>query len=331
MRIAILAMIAITAATPAVGADLPVTATADLRDGRTGLVAFRSLAFDGVTIVGTLTMPRRKPKGASKVAAMVIHHGSAGPRASREGRYARFLNRLGMATFVLDSFGPRKVRTTTRRQSQVRGIWMVGDAFTALKLLATHPGIDARRIGIIGFSKGGTVALNTAARQMNRQFLGASGLRFAVHIPLYPWCGLPFKTVRWTGGPILVLMGARDTYTGIAPCRRYVARLRAAGVDARLVAYPGAYHAFDHDGLTRVQHLRQAQNFSRCLAWRGDDLWLIDPATGRRMGTRVETRAFFQRCMTRGATIGPNPVARRQAMIDIERFVSARLLRKRAR
>jgi acetyl esterase/lipase len=59
---------------------------------------------------------------------------------------------------------------------------MIGDAYRALKLLATHPRIDPARITVMGFSKGGGVVLYAALTRFQR-LQGSANTRFAHHIP----------------------------------------------------------------------------------------------------------------------------------------------------
>lgn len=290
----------------------------DVSGGPTGRIEFRTMARDRIVVWGDLALA---PQGGQRQPAVVIVHGSAGPRAEREGRWAGEFNKIGYASFVLDSFGPRGVRSTGRNQAQVRGRQMIGDAFAGLRVLARHPRIDPSRIGIVGFSKGGGVAVSTSAAQYHRRFFRDGTPRFAFHIAFYPPCNFQFETIRPTGAPLLVLIGGSDDYVGVASCRRYVGRMRAAGMNASLIVYPGAHHAFDHDFGRGTFYFRQAQVFKNCSLLVTDNLRLRNPQTGQAMGSRREVWDYLRGCMTRGATLGPNPQARRKALADVRRFV----------
>ncbi len=161
---------------------------ATLADGRPGRIQFESqtpagyfalarrVAAPKVVVFGTLRLPR---EGSGRVPAMVIAHGSAGVDA-REAAWADRLTALGLVTFVVDSFTPRNVRETATDQGRLPTAATVADALAALRLLGTHPRIDPERIGVIGFSKGGQVALYTALEPFRRAVI-ADDRRFAAH------------------------------------------------------------------------------------------------------------------------------------------------------
>jgi dienelactone hydrolase len=67
----------------------------------------------------------------------------------------------------------------------------VAGALAALRLLATHPSIDPSRIGVIGFSRGGSAAINSALEPIRHAIINED-LRFAAHVALYPGCAVPF-------------------------------------------------------------------------------------------------------------------------------------------
>jgi len=91
-------------------------------------------------------------------------HGSTGV-SDHHRRYARLLAKWGIAALVVDPFSPRGIATTVGDQGAISPQAMLVDAYAALDLLATHPRIDRKRIALIGWSKGGTVALLAARRR----------------------------------------------------------------------------------------------------------------------------------------------------------------------
>jgi dienelactone hydrolase len=111
------------------------------------------------------------------------------------------------------------VRQTATDQSQLPTAAHVADALAALRLLATHPRIDPERIGVIGFSKGGQVALYTALEPFRRAVI-EDDRRFAAHVALYPYCGDWYMAERVTGAPMRWLLGGRDDYTPAEARRR---------------------------------------------------------------------------------------------------------------
>ncbi len=102
---------------------------------------------------------------------------------------------MGVATFRPHSFALRKVTSTVGRQHLVHRAKMMADAYHALTLLRTHPRLDPKRMGLMGASKGGGVALFTAWEFMTKPSLPGPE-RFALHIPLYPNCSTTFEVGR---------------------------------------------------------------------------------------------------------------------------------------
>jgi dipeptidyl aminopeptidase/acylaminoacyl peptidase len=135
------------------------TPPANLADGRSDVIRFESLTPSGYfqlarkettrtsVIAGTLTLP---PGTDGRGPAMIISHGSGGILESREVWWADQFARMGIAAFVVDSFGPRNVAQTATTSRSCPTAVNVADALVALKLLATHPRIDPARIGVLG-------------------------------------------------------------------------------------------------------------------------------------------------------------------------------------
>lgn len=272
------------------------------------------------SIVGWLTVPTgpsaRKP-------AMVISHGSGGILDGRENAWAARLNALGVATFVVDSFKPRGIASTGDDQSRLPTAASVADAFAALSLLAGRSEIDATRIGVMGFSKGGQVALYTALEPFRRGSV-AGDLRFGLHVALYPSCSIPYLSREVTKAPMLFLLGGADDYTPAAHCARYVDYFRARGAPVAAVTFPNAHHGFDVP--SAPQTLSRVQTARNC----GLDIEL-EPVAGRRWDNGVavaasDIGAYLRGCMQRGATFGGNADALAGAIREVSAAVK-RVLR----
>jgi len=313
----------------AIGASLATAEpVSSLADGRTGRVEFRSVTpsgptalvqrtADGAIVTAHLALP---PGEADRVPAMVIAHGSGGLLPGREDAWARRLQALGIATFAVDSFGPRGIATTSRDQSRLSTMANLADALAALQLLATHPRVDPARIGVIGFSRGGQVALYSALEPLRRAIVGDDGPRFAAHVALYPSCSIPYHAAQVTGAPILMLLGAADDYTPPRHCRAYADWFRGRGAPVRAVEYAGAYHDFD---VPEPPRFRPALQTARACPAEVD----VDMGAVRRLDTGEALRgadagAFLRGCMQRGATIGGDRAALASAERDVAEFLS---------
>jgi dienelactone hydrolase len=190
----------------------------------------------------------RMPINASRpMPAVVIVHGSAGID-SRGSVYAEELNRAGIATLEIDMWSARGIEGAGDRPQGVP--LTLPDAYGAFKLLAANSAIDAKRIGIMGFSWGGVVSMLTATRPYSEKYLGKD-IKFAAHAPNYPVCwvynrvpGYEFKDL--TGAPILLQAGELDTYDLPDTCPALVKSLGDLG--SRLVTvkvYADAGHGWE--------------------------------------------------------------------------------------
>ena len=186
----------------------------------------------------------------AKLPAVVIVHGTGGMDA-KGPMYAQALNAVGIATLEIDLWSPRGLAGgANARPKHVNET--LPDAFGALGFLASHPRIDGRRVGIVGFSWGGVVSMLSADKAYAEALSGA-GLRFAAHAPFYPICfaynrvpGYPFRDV--TGAPIYILTGADDKYDDDPNmCARLIDTLPGDQRSSiNLKVYPGAEHGFNN-------------------------------------------------------------------------------------
>lgn len=276
-------------------------------------------------VYGYLSLPANVGK---PVSAMVLVHGSGG-LGVREARYVTEYNRMGIATFAVDSFTPRGVTSTVVDQSRVSTTQMVSDAYGALKLLSEHPRIDKHRIGVQGGSKGGQVALD-AAMEFSARLRGIpADLKFAAHIPLYPGCTAQYRQPKTRGAPILMLLGGRDDYVGSAPCLDYAAAIKKAGASIDVIVYPNAEHGFDGRDGEGHYWIANAQNFSKCVVYIETDGKMTYAKTGETLETPAKAmNVLLKDCVTRGASVGTDPAAKSKSLDDMRAFFKRTLLQE---
>ncbi|CCQ72772.1 dienelactone hydrolase family protein [Magnetospira sp. QH-2] len=180
-----------------------------------------------------------------KYPALVIAHGAGGVNGRNRWWRDEFLKR-SFIVGQIDSYRPRGVKNTLLDPFSVTNDEMIADGFIALKEIAKHPNVDRQRIGIMGGSKGGIVALYTAMEALRRNFI-ADDLRYAFHVAKYPYCGYYPLNMTLTGSPVLMMTAGKDRLTWPVHCRRFVERTESPSIE--YLEYPGLGHSFDTPSL----------------------------------------------------------------------------------
>jgi len=255
----------------------------------------------------------RLPAGTSRVPAVILVHGSGGVGAN-VGRWAEEFNEIGVAAFLLDCFTGRGIAQTITDQTQLTSLAMIVDAYRALELISKHARIDASRIAVMGFSKGGFAALYASLNRFRRMH-GPVGLEFAAYIPFYPSCYTTYlEDDQVSDRPIRVFHGTADDYVSIEPCRIYVERLCRAGKDVQLTEYAGAHHAFDNPLYTAALSLPDAVTTNLCPRKEFPGGEIVNLETGQPF-------TWSDNCVKRGATVGYDPVATAEATKAVKAFL----------
>ncbi|MBZ9606028.1 dienelactone hydrolase family protein [Phyllobacterium chamaecytisi] len=230
---------------------------------------------DGVSV--TLTGELRFPNWDEELPAVVILHGNSGPVSSIGARWSALLNKMGIATFRLDSFGGRGVVNLSIDQSQLSFVTRFYDVYRAVDVLAAHPRIDPSRIAVLGYSSGGTSALYTGLSRFQKLH-GPTKTRIAAHVAFYGACNIQFiDELDVADAPIREFHGSADNQTLAAPCRDYITRLHAAGKDAVMNEYPGAHHGFDAPDSVPSSMSQTSRNCQR----REEDGKIVNVATNK--------------------------------------------------
>jgi len=264
-----------------------------------------------VTLAGYLRLPKNNEKNP----VLVLFHGANGLGGDGSPVYdwSRILNEAGIATFAVDSFSGRGIATLADA-SKIDPVSRVVDAYRALDLLAKHPLVDASKIAVMGFSHGGGAALYSSLVRF-QQMYGKPEVQFAAHVSVYGGCHTTFRQDEaLTNRPVLMLHGTADDWVAIGPCREYVARLIKASMNARLIEYPEAYHAFDAPGVREAIKLPQALTRRKCRFAEVEDGSLVNADT-------KQPFSLSDPCFERGTTVQYNEAAANKAHDDVKAFL----------
>ena len=116
----------------------------------------------------------------------------------------------------------------------------LADAAGAIRLLRAHPQVP-ERIGVVGFSFGGSVAAVAAGRdsRMRAAVLAAAPVSFGGD-PKWK----PIAELSRTRARVLLVWGSRDTQVPFEHAERYAAVISQARVSHKIVVIEGGDHDF---------------------------------------------------------------------------------------
>jgi dienelactone hydrolase len=261
----------------------------------------RMVPADPVTLSGELKFPA----GAGPFPAVILAHGCGGTGAA-DATWAPVLREWGYATFVVDSFRGRGLTRICVQPRVLSPTQRIPDVYGALRILATHPRIDARRVALMGFSHGGDVALRAATQWAKDRFAPPGQPGFRALLPFYPFCGYVYPERQRISAPLRLHHGELDDWLPVAPCIRLVESLKVSRQDAGITVYPGGLHGFDNAGIGSAKvYLPDVGSLTGCTFAVGG---LAGPYPKPR-----ESDAQATRCLRKGASIGYSAEASAQA------------------
>lgn len=241
------------------------------------------------------------PPGAGPFPAVILAHGCGG-RGNADAGWAIVLREWGYATFVVDSFRGRGLTQVCTAQRDLTPTQRMPDVYGALRVLATHPRVDARRIALMGFSHGADVAQRSATQWARDTYAPPGQPRFRAVFPFYAFCGLVFPERARLAVPMRMHHGALDDWLAPGPCVQYVDGLRAAGQDASITVYPEARHGFDNTSLASAYiYLPAMDSVAGCTF---ESTHILGPVKNP-----AGMQALMARCIRKGASIGFNAKA----------------------
>jgi dienelactone hydrolase len=177
-------------------------------------------------------------KQGKRPAVLVIHQWTG--ISDHEKERAHRLAELGYNVLVADVYG-KGVRPQPPEAGKEAGKYKSNRTLLrkrvndALAVLAKDPRTDASKMGAMGFCFGGTAALELARSGANVK--GVVTFHGGLDSP-NPADGKRIK------GKILALHGADDPFVPPKDVAAFEQEMKGAGVDYKLVQYPGAVHSF---------------------------------------------------------------------------------------
>ena len=133
---------------------------------------------------------------------------------------------------------------------QVRGndptdAQMLADIRGAIKFLKTHSGVDASRIAVFGYCKGGGMAVLAAAEFSElKAIVSFHGFARRTQPLDESHATNPIDVVDRLKRSVMILHGEADDVSPIGNMREMAEKMRAADCPVEFVAYPGAKHGF---------------------------------------------------------------------------------------
>lgn len=235
------------------------------------------------------------PEGEGPFPCAILCHGSEGEAWKPE--YMNSLAGAGIATLSLNRFShriyedkegnPQYVRHTKLDQLTVPFEAEIIQTLFAAKLMTTHPKIAPTKIGFMGWSRGGNVALECTLKENIDAIYPGFQPAFCVN-----YYAMPLIHRKDTPtSPLLFLHGANDDYTPVSRLADYVNFLLDENYTlpqnftkqvifesnaAKIVIYPQSGHAFDErpyawNGSETVQGM--IENFCEIIRFKWKDLW----------------------------------------------------------
>jgi len=237
-------------------------------------------------------------------------------------KYLKMYQEMGIATFELNSFKSRGIKSTVGSQTEVTIAAMILDAYKALEVLSNHPRIYKNKISITGWSLGGGVTLFSAWLPLKNAI--NKNLSFASHLAFYPPCFIDPENIEFSQSPIHILIGELDNWTPSQPCYELVEKLKnKANID--ITIYENSHHSFDRNSPVIVNE--KAYNFTECKFRLTKDGNVLMNYFNIPMSNPFLQKLGLMFCVKRGINFGGNPVSREKSFVFANEFMTKTLLK----
>jgi dienelactone hydrolase len=113
-------------------------------------------------------------------------------------------------------------------------------------MLSALPAVDARRLGALGYSRGGLAVSLAVSEQLSRAVLGKN-LSFKAVMTGWSWCGYQFTNAATTPTAIRFALGDSDNWVAPTQCQAQALAMAQRNPNVSVRLFRGAGHGFGYD------------------------------------------------------------------------------------
>jgi carboxymethylenebutenolidase len=209
---------------------------------------------DGITVTGFLARPIAQPPFGAP--ALLLLHEWWGLNEQIKGVARRFAE-AGFAALAPDLYSRQNHTVTDSPQeaavlmNALSSQWALLDLNAATRYLKSRPFVDPLRVGIVGFSMGGMVALNLVGHNSDLK----AAVAFYAKVP-------PLETVAYHLCPVQFHHAGKDAWVTRKEVDTLRQGLEQTGKSGDIHIYPEADHGFFNETRPDVYRAQDA-----ALAW----------------------------------------------------------------
>jgi len=248
-----------------------------------------------------------KPKNPTD-AVVIIVHGSQGVDERHEN-YAKHLNSIGIAAFLLDSWSPRGIGKAqydyaANERKGARAFNQALDVLRAAELLKKLPE-PYKRIGHVGESMGGSAAIWLTKPYLYSEYsrlFSEQAPTIQANVAIYAGCFERISTDRFLPIRTFFLNAELDNDTPAVYCEKFSDWMNSRGGRAEFQTLKGQHH--DFDAPYKLTKAPKAENPSDCASFI-DGPARVWEKTGERFPMTADGYRDFQKKCVRSARDAP--------------------------